>query len=236
MTERPPEFDGHADSYDEALRACLPKSQAEDPYFTEYKIEVLARRCGRAPRRILDFGCGIGKSLRLLEARFPTAEVWGFDVSAVSLEHAARAVPRARLVADASLLPLDHFDLILAANVFHHIPVEDRDREMSRCASMLEPNTGKFFLFEHNPRNPATRWVFERCVFDAGASMLTMAETLGHARCAGLRIDARNYTLFFPRQLAFLRGLEALLGWLPLGAQYCLEMSRAAGTGAPALE
>lgn len=224
--DRPPEFDHHAARYDDAIRESLPKSQSEDSYFTAYKIAILARRYTGTPRRILDFGCGIGKSLPLLEARFPGAELWGFDVSPVSLELAAHAAPKARLSSDLTALPLASFDIILAANVFHHIAPAERSDAMSRCASLLSPDEGRLFLFEHNPYNPATRWVFERCVFDRGAKMLTLQESLKCGVDAELYVRRKDYTLFFPRQLSALRGLEPLLRWLPLGAQYCIEMAR----------
>lgn len=227
MTQAPPEFDRHAEGYEEAIRRSLPQFQVEDGYFTEYKIELLGRHFVGKPRRVLDFGCGIGKCLPLLEARFAGAEVWGFDVSPVSLEMASKAAPNARLSSDLAALPSASFDIILAANVFHHIPPAERAQAMARCASLLCTQSGRMFLFEHNPYNPATRWVFERCLFDQDAQMLSMRESLGHCAEAGMRALRKDYTLFFPRQLSAFRGLEPLLRWLPLGAQYCLEMARA---------
>ena len=82
------------------------------------------------------------------------------------------------------------------------------------------------FLFEHNPFNPVTRHIFERCPFDADAEMLPMKEARTLADNAGLRINRCGYTLFFPRQLSFLRGLEPMLRGIPIGAQYYVQMEK----------
>ena len=39
---------------------------------------------------------------------------------------------------------------------------------------------------------------------------------------AGFRKVAKEYYLFFPAALGFLRPLERYMGWLPMGAQYAL--------------
>ena len=54
--------------------------------------------------------------------------------------------------------------------------------------------------------------------------MLLRREAFALAKAAGLRLIRSDYTLFFPRQLGFLRLFEPMLGWFPLGAQYCVEM------------
>jgi len=81
------------------------------------------------------------------------------------------------------------------------------------------------FLFEHNPFNPLTRWIFERCPFDVDAEMLNLRSALEMSRDAGFKSEQHGYTLFFPRQLAFLRRIEPWLKRLPLGAQYYVQMA-----------
>ena len=82
------------------------------------------------------------------------------------------------------------------------------------------------FLFEHNPHNPLTRWVFERCPFDVDAQMLSLRSALSLARQARFSAEQHGYTLFFPRPLAWLRGLDPYLKALPLGAQYYVQMAK----------
>jgi len=58
------EFDQFAASYDQTLKAALPAGLDEDQYFARYKIDfVAAATRNRNIARILDFGCGAGRSL-----------------------------------------------------------------------------------------------------------------------------------------------------------------------------
>jgi SAM-dependent methyltransferase len=222
----PPEFDRYAGRYESDLRASIPGLLEEDRYFAEYKVlEVCRRLRGAAPRTFLDFGCGVGRSLSLVREHLPGVDLWGYDVSSESVELARKRAPGAHVTSSLDALPAGSFDVVFAANVFHHIPLGERPAAMARCATLLAP-AGRMFLFEHNPVNPVTRHVFERCPFDADAVMLPRREALGLARGAGLKVLGAGYTLFFPRQLALLRPLETLLRWLPLGAQYCVELAR----------
>ena len=220
----PPEFDRYASRYEADLRQSIPSFLAEDEYFTEYKIRHVARRIGnRELTRCLDFGCGIGLSLGLLRQRFPTAEFWGYDVSSRSVDLARERAGTSILTSNLDDLPASGFDMIFAANVFHHIPRVAREDALARCKRLLR-QSGVLFLFEHNPLNPITRLVFERCPYDEGAVMLHRREVFRLVEAVGLQIIHSDYTLFFPRQLAFLRPVERMLGWLPSGAQYCVEM------------
>jgi hypothetical protein len=82
-------------------------------------------------------------------------------------------------------------------------------------------------IFEHNPANPVTRWVVERCPFDHDAILLPPSETCDYARAAGLRVLRRDYIVFMPRPLAWLRPMEPWLAWLPAGAQYAMSARKA---------
>lgn len=219
------EFDKYADDYDQVLGQAIPGGLNEDGYFAEYKVALMARRLqGVQPARVLDFGCGAGRSLPCLERYFPAAEIWGYDVSPASLDVAARRTPRAHLFSEWDTLGETRFDAIIAANVFHHIPRDQRLPALTSCRGSLNTD-GQMFLFEHNPYNPLTRWVFDRCPFDADAEMLELKSALDLAEQAGYRSIRHGYALFFPRPLSFLRRLEPLLERLPLGAQYYVQMA-----------
>ena len=221
-----PEFDQYAEQYDQVLGATIPEGLNEDSYFAEYKIALMAARSSNHKYgRILDFGCGSGRSLPFLNQYFPDAELWGYDVSPASLKVAAQRVPRAKLFSDWHAIADMRFDAIFAANVFHHIPLEQRQQALTRCQHFLA-NNGQMFLFEHNPLNPATRWIFERCPFDADAEMISLKTVIALTNKAGFQSEQHGYTLFFPRPLAFLRGLEPWLKRIPLGAQYYIQMKK----------
>ena len=221
-----PEFDQYAGQYDRILGEAIPEGLNEDSYFAEYKIALMAARLeGTPPIHILDFGCGAGRSLPYLDRYFPKAELWGYDLSPASLKVAAKRVPRAKLFSDWSAVASMRFDVIIAANVFHHIPSAQRQQALAQCYESLAAG-GQMFLFEHNPLNPATRWIFERCPFDADAEMLSLKTALELTKKAGFLSQLHGYTLFFPRPLAFLRKLEPWLARIPLGAQYYIQMAK----------
>lgn len=221
-----PEFDRFAGTYSKVLSESMPPGFAEDSYFAEYKIQIIADRLkGVSVNRVLDYGCGAGRSLAFLKKFFPGAEVWGFDVSEESLKEAGIANPQALLHNDWTEIKNDYFDLVLIANVMHHIPVSERIAALSACRNALR-NRGAIFVFEHNPYNPLTRYVFERCPFDADAEMLSLQSMTELARDSNCNIIRSEYTLFFPRPLKFLRPTERLFQRLPLGAQYYVQLAR----------
>jgi ubiquinone/menaquinone biosynthesis C-methylase UbiE len=221
MSEK--EFDRFASKYDDDLLASMPQAAAEDAYFAEYKVAHMAKALPKAPSRILDFGCGTGRSLPWLKKYFPAAQLWGFDLSSVSLQAAHIACPEATLVSQWSGLANLRFDAVLAANVFHHIPEPEQLQALSRCCNVLD-DAGQMFLYEHNPRNPATRWVFDRCPFDVDAKMIDAKDAMALARQSGFESVDMGYTLFFPRPLAWFRPLERWMRKIPMGAQYYVRM------------
>jgi len=217
------EFDRFADSYDQTLKAALPAGLDEDQYFAQYKIDFLARATKqRAVASVLDFGCGAGRSLAYLVAAFPQAVVAGYDPSAESIRLAAERVPTAQVTDDWKVVSQRRYDLVLGANVFHHVPRDEVSTWLRRCGETLTPG-GSIFIFEHNPWNPVTRHVFERCPFDTDAKMIPRPELVDLGNSAGLKVKAATFTLFFPKPLKIFRPVERWLGWLPLGAQYCVE-------------
>jgi SAM-dependent methyltransferase len=222
-----PEFDKFAKKYDELLRETIPDTLSDDTYFAEYKIALVAKIIkSRITCRVLDFGCGAGRSIPFLRHYFPKAEIWGYDVSPASLEMAASHSPDATYFSDWDQLDEGvKFDVIIAANVFHHIPVDQRLEALIRCRQSLEPQ-GEMFMFEHNPYNPMTRWIFERCPFDVDAEMLNLKTAIALSKEAGYVSEQHAYTLFFPKPLAYFRKIEPWLKHLPLGAQYYVQMAR----------
>jgi len=220
------EFDQHAEQYDQILGDTIPEGLNEDTYFAEYKIALAASRIGsRCVERILDYGCGVGRSLPYLEKYFPSAELSGYDLSSASLEIAHQRVPSAQLFSDWGNTTSNQFDLIISANVFHHIPPPKRISAFKQCFGALKEG-GALFLFEHNPYNFATRWIFEHCPLDVEAEMLSLKQSLELSRSADFQSKDYGYALFFPRPLAFLRGIEPYMRRIPVGAQYYVKMEK----------
>ena len=222
------EFDAYVDDYD-AQHAASVKLSGEDPeFFAAYKAVEAARimeRAGIVPRQVMDFGAGRGNCIAHLQREFPDAALTALDVSARSLTHCeARAIrPINAVCYDGRTLPFADasFDLVFTACVFHHIPASDHIRLLGEIRRTLTPQ-GRFVLFEHNPWNPLTRHAVATCPFDKNAVLISAPEMRCRFRAAGFTEVGLRWTMFFPAVLAPLRPLERGLGWLPLGAQYCL--------------
>ena len=77
-------------------------------------------------KRVLDFGCGAGRTLRHFVDAAPGAELWGCDIHAPSVDWVnANLDPPVRAFVNSALPPLPRpdaaFDLIYAFSVFTHI-------------------------------------------------------------------------------------------------------------------
>jgi len=81
---------------------------------------------------------------------------------------------------------------------------------------------GRYYLFEHNPLNPLTRYLVATCVFDKNAKLLRSNYTRSLLRSQHFRIVKKEFIIFFPRKglLSGFMFLEKYLKWLPLGGQY----------------
>lgn len=110
-------------------------------------------------RRALDFGCGTGRSSRLL--RDCGFEVTGVDVSTSMVEHARMADPTGdyRLLegGDLTALPAASFDLVLAAFPFDNIPAAGKEHLLGGIARLLATN-GRFVNIVSSPEIYIREW------------------------------------------------------------------------------
>lgn len=125
-------------------------------------------------RRIVDLGCGFGKSTWPLKRVFPQAEVIGIDLAAPCLRLAAHRAGRQGLAihfrqADASATKLEtgSVDLVTSTMLVHELPVDVLPRVFAEAARLLAPGgvlrfldfqrTGDAFrdlaMLEHGARN-----------------------------------------------------------------------------------
>lgn len=220
------------DEYDAMLNQGLKLSGEDRFFFLHGRLDEMVRRLpiGFRPKRILDFGCGIGDSTAALAKRFPHADVVvGADTAERALDHAARH--HGSSVVDFMTIGAlskknDDFDLCYVNGVFHHIVPEERPGAMALLFRAMRSGA-VLALFENNPWNPGTRMVMSRVPFDREAVTLSIPETRRMVRDAGFAEEIARRTLFyFPRPLAALRKLEPMLGGLPLGAQYYVMARR----------
>lgn len=223
------EFDSYAEKYEELLAHSIKLSGEKPEYFAAYKASYLARLVPPDVGRVLDYGCGIGMLTNQLRLCFPKAQVDGFDPSPGSL---ARVSPlllaQGSFESDPTSLGSE-YDLIVMANVLHHVKPAKRRNLVSEVASRLAPG-GRLVVFEHNPYNVLMRWAVAQCVFDEDAILLRRKESTLYLKWAGLKATS-DYIVFFPRWLHWLRWLEQHLYWCPMGAQYVVVGTRAGDEG-----
>ena len=220
------EFDKFADEY-RAMHAENIRMSGENPeYFAEYKIVDIAAelaRAGIAPRKVLDFGAGVGYSVPFFTRHLPAARVTCLDVSRKSLDVGAAQHGSAAEFKhfDGRKIPFDDgtFDVALASCVFHHIPHDEHVALLGEIRRTMRSG-GRLFVFEHNPLNPLTRHAVNTCEFDEHAKLVRAPTMRRRLRDAGFVDAAIRYRIFFPHALRGLRRFEARMTWLPLGAQY----------------
>ena len=222
----------YASIHDRNLRIAGETSD----FFVRHKTGIVARYWREAglaeDARFLDFGCGIGRTFGPLREALPHVRYTGVDPSAESIRIAQdTGTGDARFVAyDGAELPWPDasFDMVFAAAVLHHIAPEHRGRALAEIARVLAPG-GHLVVFEHNPWNPATRYIVSTCPFDDDAVLLTARELRRRMRQAQLHVARCDYVLFLPRILRELwPRLEASLRSVPLGAQYWVAAQKIA--------
>lgn len=220
------EFDAYRNTYSDAVNDALLVPGLDVDYFTkvkaEYLKEIIAEELGdTSSRDVLDIGCGVGNYHRLLKDTFAT--LTGIDVSSQSIEQARLINQHVRYdVYDGAALPYadGSFDVAYTICVMHHVPTglwPNFSKEMLR---VLRPG-GIGLVFEHNPSNPLTMRVVNRCPFDRDAVLLKPAKTRALLEGAGFRDVSTRSIINIPSFGPLTRRIDrSLLGLLPFGAQY----------------
>ena len=219
------EFDAFAAGYDGGIGDPLKRlaGKSVDTFF-EHKVDWLLRNLSPTGR-LLDFGCGTGIFLRTLRRSGAPLELFGCDISAGMVDAAragwnAGAVPVLQAVAPGPLPLADaQFDVVTSVCVLHHIEPAARLGAIRELIRVLKPG-GRLVVFEHNPFNPATRWLVARAPIDANAQLLPAAGCARLLSLSGAEHARTDYVLFFPPRLRRLWSLERFLARVPLGGQY----------------
>jgi len=220
------EFDYLSHDYKKKLKNSFPAFLEEVDYFTSYKVKLIYDLTENKKNiNILDFGCGSGSSLNLFSRYFKTSKLWGYDVSKLFINKIKKRKRHFKLITDLKKIPKKTFDIILIANVLHHINKKDHNKILLNCRKFLN-NTGTLYVFEHNPLNPLTNFIFKNTPIDKNAEMISASRFIRTAVKAKLKIIKLRFTLFFPKPLYFLRFLEKFLSWLPIGAQYLVILRK----------
>jgi len=220
------EFDAYDCNYSDVVNRALAFSRLKVDFFTRAKVEhllgtveTLHPPASRA--ELLDIGCGVGNSHPLLVAQF--AKMVGIDVSLSCIAKASERNSSVHYaVYDGLHLPFSSatFDVACAVCVFHHVPVSKRESLVAEVRRILRPD-GLFVIFEHNPLNPLTMHVVNRCEFDKNAILLRQDETEKLLKTAGFRKVGTRFILTIPALGSARRIVDRIFSRLPIGAQYC---------------
>ena len=217
------EFDDYASSYDNSLKESLGVFQQSADQFARYKIETVKSLLPTPPSTILDFGCGIGRSISHFHDHFESAELYGCDISEESIAIARRNYPYSQFWVCNSTDSLSSysqkFDLVFLSCVLHHIPKTEWLLWSEALLSVLSPN-GYLVVFEHNPYNPVSRYIVRNSPLDVNAELLTMQECKSLFIKMGFQVVKAKYSVFFPFNTRFFNVLDKFLGVIPLGGQY----------------
>jgi SAM-dependent methyltransferase len=217
-------FDENARSYVEKIEGALAPFGQKHDFFVRGKADILIGAMSRFldPQRalVLDVGCGIGLLHQYLKPK--VRAILGVDVSRESVDIARQNDPSIDYrTYDGSHLPYDNgkFDCAYAICVMHHVPPAQWMEFLAEMARVVKPG-GVVIIIEHNPFNPATRWVVRHCDLDEGAVLLWPRRLAALFREVGLCDVVQHYTLFTPFTAPIFRSLDQALRLLPMGAQY----------------
>lgn len=219
------EFDSYRDSYSETVNKALIVPGLDVDYFTRVKAEMLLDIVrqhfgGTDGVSLLDVGCGVGNYHPLLIGR--VGRLTGVEISQGSIDTARLANPDVNYVAyDGDTLPFGDgaFDAAYAICVVHHVPPASWTRFFKELHRIVRPG-GLAMIFEHNPANPLTRRVVDRCPFDRDAVLLPRRQTHRLLRDAGFQAAAPRTILTIPSFGPVTRAIDRALGAAPFGAQY----------------
>ncbi len=221
------EFDQYSGSYNEELKRSLAGIGNID-LAVKSKLQSIETVLGSAGLarvdRFMDFGCGTGLLSQQL-GRF-AEEVIGLDVSLASLAN-SNAPDSHRVGYGGQSIPFrdNSLNAIVASCVFHHIDPAHHARILQELHRILVPG-GVFIIIEHNPWNPVTRWVVNRCEFDADAILLTRGQAESLLKDAGFTDINSRFIFTVPPVNSPLASLDRAFGRLPLGAQFYVHGSK----------
>ena len=196
---------------------------SDDSYFARLRILLVKKYLVREPKTILEYGAGIGRNLPFLMEYFPKAEIWACDISEKSIQKINKNYSSIKtfLLRDGNYLIPAVFDVIFIAGVYHHVKPALRATLTAHVQNLMG-SQGELFVFEHNPYNPVTRRLVDRCPYDEDAVLLKPFELRKLLVGAGLDIKKIRYFLYFPPFLK-LNNLEKLMSLIPLGGQYFIK-------------
>jgi SAM-dependent methyltransferase len=205
-------FDQVADQYD----ATIPEHVIQ--HLTSRRVQLAESL--KPEGKVLDVGCGTGRFLSSLSARYTTT---GVDISAGMLAIAREKGVQVERASSAELpFDDDSFDLVTTFAVLHHLIDPEVVRASLREMARVVRPAGAVVVWDHNPLNPYWRYLMSKAPQDQGDERLVPARLIVDTlRRAGLRdIDLRRMTFTPdftpPTLLSTVARVERVLERVPL--------------------
>jgi ubiquinone/menaquinone biosynthesis C-methylase UbiE len=123
--------------------------------------DMIEKNCP-APQRVLDMGCGFGKSTRPIAEQFPNAKIDAVDLSAPCLKVAAldaRNVRFRQMNAAETDYPDRYFDLVTSTMFLHEMPPPMIEKTLAEAARVLQPGGKMVHLDFYHIRDPFQRFI-----------------------------------------------------------------------------
>lgn len=221
-------FDEFSNIYHQSLNETLSATGEDTVFFAKERIKWLKQKIDKLYpdlkiNNFLDFGCGTGDTMPIINQTFSPSNLTGIDISEKSIE-VAKMNHQTNGISfyNTHEIPKDLVcELAYCNGVFHHIPKEERNNAAKTVYDSLYSN-GIWAFWENNPWNPGTQYLMHKCPFDKDAIPLSVIESKRLLKRNGFNIVDVSFCFIFPRALKFLRFSEKFVSLLPFGAQYLI--------------
>lgn len=222
------EFDQYANDYVKYINANSRLTGEKYEYFIELRINLMCQKLLKelvdrdSTLKILDFGCGIGVTEKIIKNKLKFSNIYGVDESEESIKVAKQQkLDNVEFEVTNNRLPFkdNFFDIIYSNGTFHHIDPIEHSKYLNELFRVLKSG-GFIFVFENNPYNPLIMRAMKKNPFDSNAEVIFPKYLKYCMSKAGFKIKGTQFYFFFPRFLKFLRFLEKYLEKVPFGAQY----------------
>ncbi|MEP6727951.1 MAG: class I SAM-dependent methyltransferase [Bacteroidota bacterium] len=218
-------FDDFAADYRHLHNKNMKFLGGDSYYFAQAKVRHVRDHESETALNILDIGCGDGLTAFCMAALLHGCKITGIDISAESIDIAnTKKIPGAVFRTYNGIdFPFaeNSFDLLFIAGVLHHVSPVVQARIIEEAHRVLK-NGGRIYVFEHNPYNPATRYLVKTCPFDKYAKLIKSGSVISLMKSGQFKNIQSRYTTFFPQNNFFsaFHNVEKKLSWCPFGAQF----------------